>query len=161
MTLEKEARDRHELHRGHPTHRPLSSDYELVGLAGEAVFAELYGLERDRERRPDGDDGKDFSFNGWLVDVKTARKAYYLLVEVGHLGQADLYVLMSYAEEAEEAARPVGWTTREELVLREPRDIGGMGVLSYWVPRADLYVESLKNYVTEKDPLDRPIGGPR
>ena len=63
------------LHADHDSCRPLSPDYELVGLLGEFAFGRRLGLPVDVSVRPSGDGGIDFKLPcGQTVDVKTSRK---------------------------------------------------------------------------------------
>lgn len=83
MNIADVARRRETLHMGHSSSRPLSQDYELVGLAGELAFAEEFGYQVDTSDRPGGDGRVDFHTPAGTVDVKTARKALNLLREQG------------------------------------------------------------------------------
>ncbi len=92
------------MHANDKSCRPLSPDWEFLGLIGEFVFGERFDMEPDLGDRRSGDDGIDFVLpNGLLVDVKTARKAFNLLVEKNKV-VADVYVLAAYRED-------VGWAT--------------------------------------------------
>ena len=55
--IKRIARERHELHKRHSSSRPLSTDYELVGLMGEVAFAVFSGVSPDLSLRPEGDSG--------------------------------------------------------------------------------------------------------
>lgn len=123
---------RHELHRGQRTSRPLSKDHEAVGLAGEDAFAEFAGIASDRSLRPHGSNSINFTINGKTVNVYTARIPNNLLVERGKV-KADYYVLAAYRE-ARQDAFLIGWATKEELLSREPADVGGKGVISHAIP---------------------------
>lgn len=130
------ATERHELHRDHPTSRPLSKDYEYVGLAGESAFAQATGLPPDLTLRAGGDKGQDFLLPlGFSVDVKTARKAGHLILEVGK-PVADIYVLAEYSDETGKATL-VGWTWGRLLAKAPSRDFG-YGVINHYIPRAEL-----------------------
>ncbi len=96
---------RDSLHRNDHSRRPLSSGYELIGILGEIAFAQTYLLPLDTRVRHNGDKGVDFRTPIGTIDVKTAQKAYHLLVEVGK-ADADIYVLAAY--EAGEV-RFLGW----------------------------------------------------
>ena len=123
---------REALHFGQASQRQLSEGYEAVGLAGEGVFAEQTGLVLDEADRPGGDAGYDFILD-LTLDVKTARKPYNLIVEVGHV-KADLYALARYVEDGVEW---VGWAWGREVLAAPTRDFG-YGVLSHYVPAEDL-----------------------
>lgn len=111
---------REQLHAQHKSSRPLSEGYEYIGLAGEAAFAELFGLPVDLTARPSGDNGVDFSTSAGTVDVKTYRKPYNLLLEVGKR-HADILVLAGYDGEK---ARLIGWEYSRVLLACPVRDFG-------------------------------------
>ena len=63
IDLRKMASERERLHKHHESSRPLSKDYEYIGLKGEEKFAEEFIMEIDHKLRPEGDGGKDFPSN--------------------------------------------------------------------------------------------------
>jgi hypothetical protein len=138
--LRREAQARHELHVDHPTHRPLSEGYELVGLRGEEALANYFGLEIDLVRRPGGDGGVDnklcLSGFEYKVDVKCARKALNLIVEVGKVEPKTIYILASYSDE-DDAAVLLGWQWGVVLMNAPKKDFG-YGVINHYVPRSKL-----------------------
>jgi hypothetical protein len=141
--LVTEAQLRHERHVGHPTHRPLSINYELVGLRGEEAFAKLFGCHVDLTPRPGGDKGKDatitVSFN---VDIKTARKPGNLIVEEGKVKLNTIYILAGYVEQSDTAVL-IGWQWGSVLLKSPKRDFG-YGVINHYIPREQLRsIESL------------------
>jgi hypothetical protein len=131
------ARQRHELHKHHASSRPLSLDYELVGLAGEQAFADAFGLQVDTSIRPAGDGNVDFRLFGLVtVDVKTARKAGNLIAEVGTDPWADIYVLARY-DDLTQTARLLGWEHGDVLRRAPSRDFG-YGIINHYIPRYQL-----------------------
>lgn len=130
------ADERHDLHKEHPTSRPLSDGYEEVGLAGEVAFGQFCGLCPDFELKPKGDNGVDFTVAiKMTVDVKTARKAGNLIHEEGK-GFADIYVLAEFSDETRKALL-VGWELGRVLKAAPVKDFG-YGVLNHYIPRAQL-----------------------
>lgn len=131
---------RSELHAG--SARRFSEGYDDVGEAGEDAFGALIGQERDKRDLPGGDGGVDFTVTidgkQYTVDVKTARKAFYLLVEAGRSDKpmADLYVLCSYSD-AMGCATCLGWATRAEVIAAPTKDFG-FGVVSHYIARERL-----------------------
>ena len=126
------AKDRSALHEGHASCRQLSENYDEVGMAGELAFGKMFGLMPDLELRPEGDKGVDFRLIlGLSVDVKTARKAYNLIHEVGK-PFADLYVLCQYDDETR-SATILGWETGFTLRQAPQRDFG-YGVVNHYIP---------------------------
>ena len=98
-TIINAAKQRDEIHKNHKTSRPLSKDYQLIGLSGELAFSVFSGIEVNMTLSPGGDKGIDFVLpNGKTVDVKTAKKAFYLIHEASKALRADIYVLAQYNE---------------------------------------------------------------
>lgn len=136
QTIQDLARERTGLHRGQSSCRPLSRDYDLVGLAGEKAFEDASGLSMDRSARPAGDGGSDFNVHvGMRLDVKTARRPICLLVEKGHV-DADIYVLARY-DEATQSAELLGWTWAGKVLAAPVRDFG-RGIINHYIPREKL-----------------------
>lgn len=134
--LRRLAEQRAQLHENHASSRPLSDDYEFVGLAGEEEFAWQYGLEVDRTSRPAGDKGIDFIHSAvGSIDVKTARKAYNLIVEKGKV-YSNIYVLARY-NDTTQRAELLGWATRQEVLAAPVKDFG-YGVFNHYIPVAAL-----------------------
>jgi len=127
------ADSRHDLHSGHSSSRPLSEDYELVGLSGEFAFAEVCGLLPDLTVRPGGDKGVDFTVPlRFTVDVKTARKAGNLIHEQGK-PMVDIYVLAEFDDEKKKATL-VGWEYGRNLAKAPAKDFGyGVSITTFIV----------------------------
>jgi len=134
--IRKMAADREELHKNHASSRPLSKDYEYIGLKGEEKFAEEFSLALDKELKPGGDKGHDFSSSIGAIDVKTARKAYNLIVEEGKV-RADVYVLAQY-EDSSDSVKLLGWASKDE-VLKAPKKDFGYGIINHYIPKHDLH----------------------
>ena len=130
------AKDREEIHKDHASSRPLSKGYERLGLAGEYQFAKEFGFNVDEELRPEGDGGKDFPSGLGSIDVKTARKAFNLIVEEDHV-KSDIYVLAQYFDETDRA-KLLGWAYKKE-VLAAPKKDFGYGVINHYIPKEKLY----------------------
>lgn len=131
-----EAANRHDSHKNHATSRPLSEDYELVGLLGELEFAKQTGVMIDLERRLDGDKGIDFVVSVNLsVDVKTARKAYNLIHEEGK-AIADVYVLAQY-DDTSGKTKLLGWEFGSVLKSAPVKDFG-YGIKNHYISKENL-----------------------
>jgi hypothetical protein len=139
-TLRRIALMRHAQHVDDPTHRPLSPDYEMVAMIGERSFGRFCGRPIDDALRPAGDGGKDQTIRlrmndggvrEFTVDVKTARKPFHLIVEVGKV-RADIFVLCCYRTEA-----LLGWAWAQTMRAAPVRDFG-YGVLNHYVPARSL-----------------------
>lgn len=113
--LDDEAKARAALHANHASNRPMSEGYETVGLVGEAQFACDFHQPLDWERRPGGDNGCDFIVPfKMIVDVKTFRRPFHLIVEPGKVHRADIYVLAGYSDETLRAEL-LGWEWRQAV----------------------------------------------
>lgn len=152
--LRQTAEQRHAIHASHKTHRPLSDDYELVGLAGEAQFAKEFRCTLDTELRPAGDHGHDFLMNtdtGHIVtvDIKTARKPYNLLLEARARHTAFIYVLAHYIDEHH--VKLLGWTTGRIMRSCPIKDFG-YGIHNHYLPAAQLRpMRSLHHLLTTQN----------
>ena len=121
-------------HIGHESQRILGENHDLVGVSGEAIFAKYFGLKMNDEIKPEGDDGIDFLLGlNFSVDVKTARKPYNLLLEVGK-PVADIYVLADYND-----GDPylLGWEWGKNLANAPSKDFG-YGVINHYIPAEKL-----------------------
>jgi len=134
--LKDEAESRHDAHKNHASSRPLSEDYELIGLLGEAKFGELTGLMPDLERKLSGDNGVDFVVPlKFTVDVKTARKAFHLIHEEGK-AVADIYVLAAYDDNTKKT-KLIGWEWGAVLQRAPVKDFG-YGIKNHYIPADQL-----------------------
>ena len=142
MNPREEAQFRHDQHIDHPTHRPLSRDYELVGVAGERELCAWAGVPYVVRDLPGGDRGidlwLDFAGNDGEVhhlklDVKCARIPKHLWVEVGHCDGKTIYVLAGY-DEPYAAAFLLGWEWGCVL-LKAETVLSKDGVLNHSIKR--------------------------
>jgi hypothetical protein len=132
--IRREAYIRETTHDGLITQRKLSKDYDLIGAAGEFSFREWLGstpIEKSTKRNV------NMVVNGKTINVLTARKPTWLIVEKGKV-KADFYVLAQY-DDATERARLLGWTTKASVLAGYVRDYGGHNILSHGVDRRDLF----------------------
>jgi hypothetical protein len=133
--VHKEAEARHEAHKNHSSSRPLSENYETVGLLGEVEFAKKTGYMVDLERKLSGDEGVDFFVSVRMtVDVKTARKPSNLIHEAGK-PFADIYVLAGYSEDG--TVELIGWEFGSVLKKAPTKDFG-YGIINHYIPAKDL-----------------------
>jgi hypothetical protein len=131
--LISEARMRHVVHLGQNSSRPLSSDYELIGLVGEVQAEQDFGLKRNNRILRNGDGRSDCILpNGYTVDWKVARKAFNLIIEVGK-SYADINVLGQYREDADHCwVEWRGWEYGFYMALQPSRDFG-YGVINHFM----------------------------
>jgi hypothetical protein len=138
--IRRQAKLRHQLHANHPTHRPLSPDYEFVGLSGERQLATELGVPMDLRLRPDGDGGVDFTLplitrdgvQEFIIDVKCAQKPGNLIVEVGKVKPRTIYILAGFHED-----RLLGWELGAKLLRAPIRDFG-YGIINHYIARDEL-----------------------
>jgi len=142
VDIRKLAREREALHRNHASSRPLSPDYEIIGLAGEQQFAVEFGLEVDTKARPGGDGGIDFQLPGvGSVDVKTACRPFNLLHEQGKT-PPDIFVLARF--DRDDSATLLGWEWAEVVIAQPVKDFG-YGVINHYLSANRLRpIETLK-----------------
>jgi DNA polymerase I-like protein with 3'-5' exonuclease and polymerase domains len=113
--LQSEADNRHDAHKGQDSSRPLSENYELLGLIGEAQGEADFNVPRDSRILPQGDGRKDGEIHGYSIDWKVARKAYNVLMEEGK-PHADILVAGMWHEDGDQCwVEWLGWEWRDEL----------------------------------------------
>jgi len=137
--LRKHAKEREALHKSHDTSRPLSKDYEHVGLIGEYAFQLWSNLPMDFELRPGGDCKFDFvTADGLTIDVKTARKAYNLFREEGK-PHADILVLAGVQTNKydDDTVMFYGWEYGVTMLMQDKKDFG-YGIINHYKSRDGL-----------------------
>ena len=127
--LKKVAAIRHEIHKHHKSSRPLSEDYELIGLVGEYRFEVDFGYPMDLSIKPQGDGKVDFHIALGTLDVKTAEKAYNLLREKG-VRHAKILVLGQFNRKGTTASL-LGWEYDSEMVKCPYKDFG-YGIINHY-----------------------------
>lgn len=113
---------------------------DTIGVAGEAAFAKRYNLEVDKRILPKGDKHVDFivDINGLklTVDVKTAQKAYNLLVKQWEMSKcADILVLAEYRKGK---IKFLGWETKEIMRLMPVAVFSSLQIKNYYRHKDDL-----------------------
>lgn len=129
------SQQREKLHHDDASSRPLSKDYEYIGLLGEVRFSELYNLSIDLTSKPKGDNGIDFYTPIGTIDVKTAQKPYHLLVEKGKVF-ADIYVLAQFS--MPDIINFIGWHYGE-YISQQPTKYFGYNILNHYIHQSALY----------------------
>lgn len=113
--------------------RPLSDDFDEIGLAGEVAFGTFSGLCPDFSDRPKGDDGYDFKVPLlYRVEVRSTKPGRNLIHREDKPLAADIYVL---AEVDGDRTTLVGWCWRKTLAEAEVRVLQDGGPPSHFVPR--------------------------
>jgi len=142
--IRREALKRTNLHRGHDSQEILADDHDVAGMSGEVALGKFTGFMPDLTMRPKGDDGVDNKIIlGFTVDVKAARKPYYLLHRVDH-GFADIFILGHYSDETCETTL-LKWTWGH-VVKQAPVRRSSYGVLNHSIKAEDLKdIEELRS----------------
>lgn len=134
--LRRIADDIESLHVNHASQRILSEDYLFMGLAGEYTLAKELAITYKISLQPGGDKGIDFNTPIGTVDVKTARKPYWLIVPVENKHPADIYVLAGY-QDLGRIVTLIGWTYWNILKEQPAKDFGA-GILTHFLEAAQL-----------------------
>lgn len=169
---------RHRRHRGQSTSRPLSEDYELVGIMAEEAFAWRFGLSSEQVERDlvGGDGGVDFVMeDGTTIDVKASAKPNNLLLEDKEWkdGPADIIVQSGVDVESRRVSL-LGWEYGKDMLHRPSRPFNTPYPCHYQRiedcrPMVDLYrmfvapdelVDSVEPYAHVKVGAAGPIGPP-
>lgn len=147
-----EANARHVVHKRQSSSRPLSEDYELVGLAGEVQFELDFGVPRNAAILPGGDGRVDFTYNGHTFDPKVARKAFNLLREINK-PHADILILGQYHDYGDEISVTwVGWDYDSEMLKCPVRPFMRGGPMNHFKPASELRsIEELKPFLPERN----------
>lgn len=130
------AQRRHVIHREQKAHRPLSEGYEYIGLAGQYEFSRRFDLPMDLSDKPQGDQGENFITPIGSIQIKTARQAKNLFLELNGTSKADILVLAEYDEHGDEVEL-LGWEFASTLRRKPVRDFG-YGVLNHYMDSNDL-----------------------
>lgn len=135
---------RSRLHRSSRSSRPLSDDYQLIGLLGQWQFSLESGMPMDLSIRHQGDGGQNFTTSaGKTIGVSTARKALYLLREAYKPG-SDIHVLAQVSSDLTTAAL-IGWEFDSVMRLCPVRTMGSHHIQNHVMlaqdlrPMADLF----------------------
>jgi hypothetical protein len=116
--------------------KPLSDGNEVVGVWGEAEFAQEFNQPLNLSLIANGDAGYDFPvLIRYTLDVKTFRKPLNLIQDQGKV-KADIYVLAEFTDEPMRA-RLLGWEWGETLAKAPVREFGH-GRLNHYIPRENL-----------------------
>jgi len=145
VDVKKVGRERQDIHKGHSTARFFKDKYEedTIGVAGERCFGIEFNMPVDIQSRLTGDLGVDFKYYNKTIDVKTARKAYNLLVKTHEIDRcADILVLAKFNDFDD--INLLGWTTADEM-KKCPRKDFGYGIVNYYKSANELnHIDELK-----------------
>ena len=137
---------RRSLHKDHESSMPMSEENERVGLAGEQLVGKIFGKRIDDSEKIMGDEGIDFLFRSGTVDVKTARKPIWLLLEKDHEPVADIMIMCGYNDDTR-MAYVLGW--EYGIVMKEQplRDNAGVNKIFHYKLSTELHhIDELMKY---------------
>lgn len=133
---------------------------DIIGISGEIAFSKRYNLQPDLEIRPNGDNHIDFKvkFTGdkvqkiFTIDIKTAQKAYNLLIKKWEINKcADILVLAKYTEN--EPVEFLGWTTKKIMQKQPIKVFSSLGIENYYLPVEKLHdMKDLDKLFSEAKP---------
>lgn len=110
---------------------------DVIGAKGEKAWELLTGIPMDTLDRLDGDDNDFVQPLNFTFDIKTARKAYNLLVKVtDERKPIDIDVLAEY-DECSDKVHFIGWQWRS-VMLKQPTKDFGIGVDSHYMHKSKL-----------------------
>ena len=130
------ANRRHNLHKNQSSSRPLSKNYELIGLVGEWEFSKKFGVELDTKEYIDGDKGVDFVINGYKIDVKTGHNNAYNLLREKNKPHAEIIVLAE-CDLKSKSVYLIGWEYDSEMIKQPYKDFG-YGIINHYKHRSEL-----------------------
>jgi hypothetical protein len=136
LQAEADARDR--IHQRQKSSRPLSEDYSLLGVAGEAQFERDFKIPRDRRLLPGGDGRVDFTLGDYTFDPKVAAACgldgWYILLEADK-HNARIIVQGKFCEEGGEISVVwLGWEYSGELLACPVKRLNPKGPLNHFKP---------------------------
>jgi len=131
----------------HPTGSPRYYENQytehIIGMAGELAFGKRYCLNVDKSIRPDGDGHVDFRAvmnNGktLTIDIKTATKAYNLLIKEWEIDDCSLVLVLAQYDPANEEVSFLGWQTKGVMRTMPKKVFSSLGIMNYFCQRDKL-----------------------
>lgn len=143
MNIKKLGEDRQKAHpNGTKRYYKNENTEDIIGIAGEVAFGKRYNLSPDLQIKPNGDNHIDFKIqiNDSIIktiDVKTAQKAYNLLVKKWEIQKAsDILVLAEYINE--DCINFLGWSTKKIMKKQPIKIFSSLGIENYFLHRNKL-----------------------
>jgi hypothetical protein len=132
---------------------------DIIGIAGEIAFGKRYSLTPDLEIKPQGDNHIDFKIkiNDDIVstiDVKTAQKAYNLLIKKWEINKcANILVLAQYIDV--DNIKFLGWTTRQVMQKQPTKVFSSLNIENYYLHYTKLYEMKLLDAIFDKSKIEQ------
>jgi len=109
------------------------NEEDIIGITGELAFEKLFKLPMDRSLYENGDDHVDFTYNhkgrDVTIDVKTARKAFNILIKEWEIDKAaDIIVLCQFDNFK---ITFLGWESLKIMKTMPVKDFG-YGIRNYY-----------------------------
>ena len=126
---------------GTPRYYSNPNEEDTIGVAGELAFANKYGLKMDEAIRPNGDGHIDFKMQLILddaikqitIDIKTAKKAYNLLIKDWEMEESsDILVLGRFNEN--ETVDLLGWEYKSVMAKQPKKIFSSLGIVNHYKP---------------------------
>ena len=133
----------------------------IIGISGEIAFAKKYNLQPDLEIRPNGDNHIDFKIKVndkkiITIDVKTAQKAYNLLIKKWEINKcSDLLVLAKF--HSEDNIEFLGWSTKSIMKKQPIKIFSSLGIENYYLPKDKLEKMSVLDRLFQNNKIEQLI----
>lgn len=128
---------------GTPRYYADPNKEDIIGMAGELAFGKRYSLKVDKSIRPDGDGHVDFRAvkkNGetFTLDVKTAIKAYNLLIKEWEMDDCASVLVLAQYNPANEEVSFLGWQTKAFMRTMPKKVFSSLGIVNHFCHRDKL-----------------------
>ena len=116
---------------------------DIIGMAGELAFGKRYSLNVDKSIRPNGDGHVDFraiknSGDTFTIDIKTAIKAYNLLIKEWEIDKCASVLVLAQYDPANEEVSLLGWQTKRFMKTMPKQIFSSLGIVNYFCHRDKL-----------------------
>ena len=132
---------------------------DIIGISGEIAFGKKYNLKPDLEIKPNGDGHIDFKIKIndekiITIDIKTAQKAYNLLVKKWEIDKcSDILVLAKYISETN--IEFLGWSTRKIMKKQPIKIFSSLGIENYFLHKNELKQMSLLDSLFKNNKINQ------
>ena len=135
---------------------------DIIGMAGELAFGKRYSLQVDKSIRPNGDGHVDFRVvmnngNTFTIDIKTAIKAYNLLIKEREINKCTIVLVLAQYDPANGEVCFLGWRTKGFMKTMPKKVFSFLGITSHFCPRDQLHsMEELDQLFKAHEIKDAP-----